>query len=429
MTPTPENEDNKTPQTEPEAEVNTEETSSEAENAESPKENPPKEEDTTKNGETPPKAEESAPKDEEDKGKNPETADKDPEKTGETPEKQGLSQGVPNEAKVEPKKTTAQEMEELKNVTVDTAFANNSFKTLGSISFDDLIGNPLRAAVKAQRDMAKEALNYIKDEGIKVDKNGNAQLTYVTLNFVKDGKPSKMQIPLLTLIPYPSLSISSMTYKFTATIDASSRAAVAVGCDIPAISTEDSKKSQAKGSAAATPAANSQNESKSTGSTTPATSAATQAATQAAASLNKASENKSMAASYSSKRDSSATRDSRYSVETTIDLTITATNQDPPSGITRIMEELNKSTEVISSDGELQISAEQLTLTNGYAVLSASYRNGEGVYKREEIKCSPLDKGKLPTTLANGDDVLFLFSEKGTYTVKAGVFQRVVFVS
>jgi hypothetical protein len=31
--------------------------------------------------------------------------------------------------------------------------------------------------------------------------------------------------------------------------------------------------------------------------------------------------------------------------------------------------------------------------------------------------------------LPNGDDVLMLFSEKGTYTVKAGRYTRIVFVN
>ena len=45
-----------------------------------------------------------------------------------------------------------------------------------------------------------------------------------------------MRIPLLTLVPYPSLGIDQMTYKFTAKIDAASGVAVAVGCDLPAAS-------------------------------------------------------------------------------------------------------------------------------------------------------------------------------------------------
>ena len=358
-------------------------------------------------------------------------------------------------AQTAPKKTTAEEMEELKNITVDTAFANQAFDALAGISFDKLIGHPLRAAVKAQREMAKEALNYIKSEGIKTDKNGNGQITYVTLNFFKEGKQSTMRIPLLTLVPYPSLGIDQMTYKFTAKIDAASGVAVAVGCDLPAASAAPGGSGK-QGAGGKTdekkPAGSTENKPASTDGKSPtasatvtgsdssksgtvpsaATDAAKAAATSALAKMPKApsSDSKDMQASYSSKRDSSAMRDSRYSVETTIDITITAKNQAPPAGITKIMDVLDKSTEIISKDGELTISARELTLTNGHALLTASYRDGNGNYKREEVKCVSLEKnGATPIILPSGDDVHFIFSEKGTYVVKGGIFQQVVFVS
>ena len=358
-------------------------------------------------------------------------------------------------AQTAPKKTTAEEMEEMKNITVDTAFANQAFDALAGISFDKLIGNPLRAAVKAQREMAKEALNYIKSEGIKTDKNGNGQITYVTLNFFKEGKQSTMRIPLLTLVPYPSLGIDQMTYKFTAKIDAASGVAVAVGCDLPAASAAPGGSGK-QGAGGKTdekkPAGSTENKPASTDGKSPtasatvtgsdssksgtvpsaATDAAKAAATSALAKMPKApsSDSKDMQASYSSKRDSSAMRDSRYSVETTIDITITAKNQAPPAGITKIMDVLDKSTEIISKDGELTISARELTLTNGHALLTASYRDGNGNYKREEVKCVSLEKnGATPIILPSGDDVHFIFSEKGTYVVKGGIFQQVVFVS
>lgn len=355
-------------------------------------------------------------------------------------------------AQTAPKKTTAEEMEELKNITVDTAFANQAFDALAGISFDKLIGNPLRAAVKAQREMAKEALNYIKSEGIKTDKNGNGQITYVTLNFFKEGKQSTMRIPLLTLVPYPALGIDQMTYKFTAKIDAASGVAVAVGCDLPAASAAPGGSGK-QGAGGKTdekkPAGSTENKPASAEGKSPtastsvtgeksgtvpsaATDAAKAAATSALAKMPKApsSDSKDMQASYSSKRDSSAMRDSRYSVETTIDITITAKNQAPPAGITKIMDVLDKSTEIISKDGELTISARELTLTNGHALLTASYRDGNGNYKREEVKCVSLEKnGATPIILPSGDDVHFIFSEKGTYVVKGGIFQQVVFVS
>lgn len=407
--------ENQSPAAEPateatETETQSAETGTTPETETTPQETEPKDEEP----ETDPKAEKSE----------TESKEKEPEKKDEPKE---------SEAKVEPKKSTAEEMKEMECITVDTAFANSAFDVLGNLSFDKLIGNPIRAAVKVQRDMAKEALNYIKSEGIKVGKDGKGQLAYVTLNFVKDGKKSQMNIPLLTLIPYPSLAISEMTYHFTAKIEASSGVTLAVGTDLPKASASEAKSSKTSGTTTATPAggggSNATNNGGSSASNK-AVAAANEAIAKAAGSAQSSSGNNTLSASYSSKRDSSATRDSKYSVETTVDVSITATSDKTPDGISKIIEILNSSTEVISAEGELAVSPEQVTLTNGHAVVKASYRTGDGTYKREEIKCSVFgDKGKVPQALANGDEVLFVFSEAGTYVVKAGVFQRVVSVS
>ena len=300
-------------------------------------------------------------------------------------------------------KQTAEEMEALSNIKVDTAFANSAFDTLGGLSFDKLIGEPLRAAVKAQRDMAKEALNYIKKETIVTGKDGvDPQLAYVTLNFVKNGKMTRMRIPLLTLIPYPSLSIESLTYKFTAKIDASSNVTLAVNADTPSLA-------KTGNSGAAATKSDTKNVSGDVPQKTPNSPA--------------------VSATYSSKPGSSATRDSRYSVETTIDMTVTAGLTEPPAGISKIIEILDTSAEVVDTNGELVLSSTELTLSNGHALLSASYRDGAGSYRRDLIKCSVYDGGTVPKCLTNGDEVLFLFSEKGLYLIQAGEFQRFVFVS
>ena len=112
------------------------------------------------------------------------------------------------------KDSLGDQMKDLNEVQVDKTFVSDSINLLGKISFDELIGNPLRAAVKAQRDLAKETLSYIREEGIKVDENGQGQITYVTMNFIRDGKQVKMRVPLLTLMPVPRLSISTMSYTF-----------------------------------------------------------------------------------------------------------------------------------------------------------------------------------------------------------------------
>ena len=315
-------------------------------------------------------------------------------------------------------KQVSEEMAALSNIKVDTAFANSAFDTLGGLSFDKLIGEPLRAAVKAQRDMAKEALNYIKKETIVSGKDGESQLAYVTLNFVKEGKETRMRIPLLTLIPYPSLNISSLTYKFTAKIDASSNVTLAVNADTSSLA-----KAGTGGAAA--------NSGSPGGGGGGGGAAKTDTKNASGAAAQRTPNASSVSATYSSKPGSSAVRDSRYSVETTIDMTVTAGTTDPPAGITKIIGILDSSAEVIDTDGKLTLSSSELTLAGGHALLSASYRDGKGASRRDLIKCKVYKEGegKLPDVMTNGDEVLFLFSEKGTYLIQAGEFNRFVFVS
>ena len=117
-----------------------------------------------------------------------------------------------------------------------------------------------------------------------------------------------------------------------------------------------------------------------------------------------------------------------------MDVSITATQQEQPKGLSHIIDVLNQSVEVINTNGELLLSSEQVTLSGNYAVVSATYRNPKGDYDPYQVKCKgmPDDDNKTPKSpkmLLNGDDALLLFSEKGTYTVCAGNYTRIVFVN
>lgn len=152
------------------------------------------------------------------------------------------------------KDSLGDQMKDLNEVQVDKTFVSDSINLLGKISFDELIGNPLRAAVKAQRDLAKETLSYIREEGIKVDENGQGQITYVTMNFFRDGKQVKMRVPLLTLMPVPRLSISTMSYTFKAKVNAMSGVVASVGSGGTPINAGMSTDNGSKSAASAKPA-------------------------------------------------------------------------------------------------------------------------------------------------------------------------------
>lgn len=328
------------------------------------------------------------------------------------------------------------QMKDLNEVQVDKAFVSDSINLLGKISFDELIGNPLRAAVKAQRDLAKETLSYIREEGIKVDENGQGQITYVTMNFFRDGKQVKMRVPLLTLMPVPRLSISTMSYTFKAKVNAMSGVVASVGSGGTPINAGMSTDYGSKSAASAKPAkdSSSKGNNEKTGdepaaSTDNSAASSNKTAASAAGAKPTISTTPTMSVGYSSKKDSGATRDSRYSVESTMDISITASEGEMPRGIDRLLGILDDSTEVIDPKGTLQVSADRISLVNNYGVISVSYRNGKGAYAPTDVTCEPIEGEAKPDMLESGDEMLLIFKAKGVYMVSAGELTRIVFVS
>lgn len=341
------------------------------------------------------------------------------------------------------KDSLGDQMKDLNEVQVDKTFVSDSINLLGKISFDELIGNPLRAAVKAQRDLAKETLSYIREEGIKVDENGQGQITYVTMNFIRDGKQVKMRVPLLTLMPVPRLSISTMSYTFKAKVNAMSGVVASVGSGgtpinagistgegsksaAPAKPTTDSSSKGNNGKTGDNPAASTDNSAASTENPTASSNKTAASATGAKPTI---STTPTMSVGYSSKKDSGATRDSRYSVETTMDISITASEGEMPRGIDRLLGVLDDSTEVIDPKGTLQVSADRISLVNNYGAISVSYRNGKGAYTPTDVTCEPIEGETKPDMLESGDEMLLIFKAKGVYMVSAGELHRIVFVS
>lgn len=334
------------------------------------------------------------------------------------------------------KDSLGDQIKDLNEVQVDKTFVSDSINLLGKISFDELIGNPLRAAVKAQRDLAKETLSYIREEGIKVDEDGQGQITYVTMNFFRDGKQVKMRVPLLTLMPVPRLSISTMSYTFKAKVNAMSGVVASVGSGGTPINAGISTDNGSKSAASAKPTTDSSSKGnngktgdKPAASTENSATSSNKTAASATGAKSTISTTPTMSVGYSSKKDSGATRDSRYSVETTMDISITASEGEMPRGIDRLLGVLDDSTEVIDPKGTLQVSADRISLVNNYGAISVSYRNGKGAYAPTDVTCEPIEGEAKPDMLESGDEMLLIFKAKGVYMVSAGEQTRIVFVS
>jgi hypothetical protein len=139
---------------------------------------------------------------------------------------------------------------------------------------------------------------------------------------------------------------------------------------------------------------------------------------------------KTFGVSYSSKRDSSSTQNSRYSVETSMDVKLVIGPDSMPGGISKLLEILNESIEVYNPNGELTVSANRVQLVNGYAIVSAEYINTDGLLALGEITCTKTEGGGngVVKFSSNGNNVQMLFNEAGTYIIKAGKLSQTVIV-
>lgn len=105
-------------------------------------------------------------------------------------------------------------------------------KELAAIDFEDLIGGPLMAAIKAQAKAAITTTNFIQSFAFTKGQNGEQQLQTVSFDFkqVLDSELTSqltnmttIKVPLLTIIPIPFIRIDSMTIDFNVNLHSTSK--------------------------------------------------------------------------------------------------------------------------------------------------------------------------------------------------------------
>lgn len=190
----------------------------------------------------------------------------------------------------------------------DIAVANNA---LSSLPFHSLIGGPLVAAVRAQSLAARETASFIQNVGFETTVDDKSKVTsrkarMVTFSYTKvtpantgDNKEEvTLSVPLLTILPIPYLRIDDMSIHFKANITASA---------------ED----------------NSESSSSETANVTSKTNAGWWFVKT------------ELTASYSSKKDSKTSSNSKYAVEYTMDVSVHAVQDDMPKGMATLLCILN----------------------------------------------------------------------------------------
>ena len=162
---------------------------------------------------------------------------------------------------------------------------------LQALPFGSLIGAPLDAAIDAQAKAAVSSVKFIKSIGFD-DKNNVQNITFTAS---KGDTNSEITVPLLTIVPIPFIRIDEMTIDFKANVSSST-----------------------------------ESEDKTTQSTTKSG--------KFSASAKYLFMSAKLEGSISSKKDSSSTKNSKYAVETTIDIHVHAVQDELPAGLSKMLE-------------------------------------------------------------------------------------------
>lgn len=185
---------------------------------------------------------------------------------------------------------------------------------LQALPFGSLIGGPLDAAIEAQGRAAMSSVNFIRSVGF----GENGEVQNVTFTAKKAGTETEITVPLLTIVPIPFIRIDEMTIDFKANVSSSTESE-----DRTAQSTTKSAKVSAG----------------------------------ARYLFFKAN----LEASISSKKDSESTKNSKYSVETTIDVHVHAVQDELPAGLAKMLNILADTIEAPPAAANLPAPEEEKT--------------------------------------------------------------------
>ena len=266
-------------------------------------------------------------------------------------------------------------------MAVDKTPSQVATSALQSIPFGSIIGGPLKACVEAQALAAKTTWEFIQNVGINVNpETGEKTAVNVSFSFIQGGRLVQLNIPLLTIVPIPYIAIREVDINFKANISASSSSAA------------ETNESVSK-----------------------------DAALKASASLGLGcfKMNANMNASYSSKKDSKATSDSKYSVEYTMDVAVKAGQDSMPAGLSKILELLGNSLDVSDPTGTLEVNSNLLLIEDGKekVQLIATYKDPNGLLAPEKLTISGTGANAADFKVSGDSKIIDL--PEGKYTVKA----------
>lgn len=260
---------------------------------------------------------------------------------------------------------------------------------LQAIPFSSLIGGPLKSCIEAQAMAARTTWDFIQNVGLEIDPDtGEKRAVNVSFAFMQGGRMMQLNVPLLAIIPVPYMAIHSLDIGFKANIST-------------ALSTS-SEYSEGR----------SQSGDLDVG---------------GGAKVGPFHLDTKLSASYSSKKDSKATSESKYCVEYTMDVAVKAGQDSMPAGLAKILELLGNSLDVSHPQGLLTVNATMLRTTandeGGFsAKLVATYKSSNGLLMPEKITVTSVSGGEVPETTASNlvDGNLIIDLLAGEYLVVVG---------
>lgn len=207
---------------------------------------------------------------------------------------------------------------------IDTTPSQVATSALQAIPFGSLIGGPLNACIEAQALAAKTTWTFIQQVGLNEDpQTKERKAINVVFQYQKGNEMANLVVPLLTIVPIPYIAIDTIDINFKANISASSS------------SVQEDSSSQEFGAEA-------------------------QAHVEFGFGMFKVSAD--FKANYSSKKDSKATQESKYSVEYTMDVAVHAGQDSMPAGLATVLGILQQSITSGTPGGKLTPSATSVTL-------------------------------------------------------------------
>ena len=228
-------------------------------------------------------------------------------------------------------------------MATDSTPATTVQNMLNGIDYSALIGGPLQAAISAQVMAAKSSWEFIQQVGLNTDKNtGNKSAVNVTFMYQKDGNMVKLIVPILTIVPIPMIVIDDVSIQFKASLNASSS-------ECTEKSSSESIDAGAEGSARV--------------------------------GWGPFSLQVKAKANYSSKKDSKATSESKYSVEYTQDVSVHAKQADMPAGLATILNILSSAaTPNAGANGKIELDKNTIAPTKeAPEVISIAVKDSNGL--------------------------------------------------